>query len=158
MCVCVCVQFSTKFGTVASVLYLREYTYIRAMCDRRNTIVCSFDVRSPRINAFQIHEWLYETVRLTEDDVRVIQIDGPIRKEYVKFVNSERMMRVLQPIQGDLNFHHENGEISKETVDIAGVGSRRVRVSALPPEVTEAQITNVMSTYGDVKKIHDEVW
>jgi len=63
-----------------------------------------FDVRSPRINAFQIHEWLYETVRLTEGDVRVIQIDGPVRKMCVKFVNSERMMRVLQPIQGDLNF------------------------------------------------------
>jgi len=76
-------------------------------------------VRSPRINAFQIHEWLYETVRLTEDDVRVVQIDDPLRKLYVKFVNSECMMRVLQPIQGDLDFHHETGEISKVTVDIA---------------------------------------
>ena len=128
------------------------------MCDRQNTIVCSFHVRSPRINAFQIHEWLYETVRLTEDDVRVIQIDGPLRKVYVKFVNSECMMRVLQPIQGDLDFYHENGVISKVTVEIAGVGSRRVRVTTLPPEGTEAQITNVMSTYGEIKKIHDEIW
>ena len=60
-------------------------------------------------------------------------------------------MRVLQPIQGDLDFHHENGEISKMTVEIAGVGTRRFRVSTLPPEVTEAQITNAMSTYGEVK-------
>jgi len=128
------------------------------MCDRQNTIVCSFDVHSPRINAFQIHELLYETVRLREDDVRVIQIDGPLRKVYVKFVNSERMMRELQPIQGDLDFHHENREISKVTVDNAGVGIRRVRVSTLPHEITEAQITNAMSTYGEVKKIQDEVW
>jgi len=78
---------------------------------------------------------------------------------YVQFVNSERMMRVLQPIQDDLNFHHENGEIYKVTVEIAGVRTRRVRVSTLiTPAVTEAQITNVISTYGDVKKIHDEVW
>jgi len=42
------------------------------------------------------------------------------------------MMRVLQPIQGDINFHHVNGEISKVKVDIAGVGIRRVRVSTLP--------------------------
>ena len=68
-------------------------------------------------------------------------------------------MRVLQPIQDDLNFHHENGEIYKVTVEIAGVRTRRVRVSTLiTPAVTEAQITNVISTYGDVKKIHDEVW
>jgi len=128
------------------------------MCDRQYTIVCSFDVRSPRINAFQIHEWLYETVRLTKDDVRVIQIDGSLRKGYVKFVNSERMMRVLQPIQGDLDFYHENGVISKVTVEIAVVRSRRVRVTTFPPEVTEAQIPNVMSTYGEIKKIHDEIW
>ena len=128
------------------------------MCDRQNTILFSFDVRSPRINAFQIHELLYETVRLTEDDVRVIQIDGRLRKVYVKFVNSERMMRVLQPIQGDLDFYHENGVISKVTVEITGVGSRGLRVTTLPPEFTEAQITNVVSTYGEINEMHDEVW
>jgi hypothetical protein len=82
------------------------------MYDRHNTIVWSFDLRSPRINAFQIHEWLNETVQLKEDDIRVIQIDGSLHKVYVKSVNNESMMRVIQPIQGDLEFHHENGEIS----------------------------------------------
>jgi len=68
------------------------------------------------------------------------------------------MMRVLQRFQGDLEFHHENGEISTVTVEIAGVGIRWVRVSTLPPEVTEVQITNAPSTYREVKKIHDKVW
>jgi hypothetical protein len=76
-------------------------------------------------------------VHITEDVVRVIQIDGLLRKVYVKFVNAECMMRVFQPIQGDLDFHHDNSEISKVTIEIAGVGTRRVRVSTLPPEVTE---------------------
>ena len=67
------------------------------------------------------------------------------------------MVRVLQPIQGDLDFHHENWEISKVTFEIAGVGSRRILVSPLPSHVTETQITNGMSTYGYIKKIHDEV-
>jgi len=57
-----------------------------------------------------------------------------------------------------LIFHHENGEISRVKIEIAGVGIRRVRVSTLPPEITETQIMNVMSAYGDVKTIHDEVW
>jgi len=102
------------------------------MCDRQNTLVCSFDLRRPRINAFQIHECLFDTVRLTEDDARVIQIDGPQRKVYVKFVNPEDVMGVLQPIQGDLYFNHDNGEVSKVTIEIAGVGTRRVRVSTPP--------------------------
>jgi len=57
------------------------------------------------------------------------------------------MTQVLQPIQGDINFHHVNGEISKIKFGIAGDGIRRVRVSTLPPEVTETQIINVMSNY-----------
>jgi len=128
------------------------------MCERQNTIVFSFDTQSPRVNAFQIHEWLHDTDLLKEDDVREIQIDGPLRKVYVKFVTSERMMNIMQHIQEDLSFHHENGEISQVKVEAAGVGIRRVRASTLPPEVTDSQIVNVMSTYGDIKKIQDDVW
>jgi hypothetical protein len=27
----------------------------------QNTLVCMFDLKSPRITAFQIQEWIYET-------------------------------------------------------------------------------------------------
>ena len=64
------------------------------------------------------------------------QIDGPQRKLYIKFVNHERMMAVVQPIQGALGFHHENGELSMVSVEIAGMRIRRVRVANLPREVT----------------------
>jgi hypothetical protein len=37
-------------------------------------------------------------------------------------------------------------------VEIAGVGIRRLRVTALPPEVTE-QIRNTLSKYADVKRL-----
>jgi len=43
------------------------------------------------------------------------------------------------------------------TVDIAGVVIRRVRLSTLPPGVSETHITNAMSTYGEVNKIHCDV-
>ena len=29
------------------------------MCERQNTNLCAFDLRSPRISAYQIHEWIY---------------------------------------------------------------------------------------------------
>jgi hypothetical protein len=37
--------------------------------ERHNTIVCIFDHGSPRITAFYIHEWVYDTLRLEEDSV-----------------------------------------------------------------------------------------
>jgi hypothetical protein len=48
--------------------------------DRRNTLVYSLDPRSPRINAFEIHEWIHEKLQLQEADVQMIPIDGPRRR------------------------------------------------------------------------------
>ena len=53
------------------------------MGDRQNTIVCIFDHKSPRITAYQTHEWLHEAMHLQEDDVRMIQIEGPQRRVYI---------------------------------------------------------------------------
>ena len=43
------------------------------MCDRLNTIVCIFDPRSPRISAFNIHEWIHDNLRLVEEDTWSVQ-------------------------------------------------------------------------------------
>jgi len=120
--------------------------------------VFSFDTSSPKVNAYQIHEWLYEKVNLREDDIRVVQIDGPSRKVYVKFVTLEKMTNILQTSQSDIRFLHENGDTSMVKVEIAGMGIRRVRLSSLPLEISEQQIRNVLSTYGEVKQINEEIW
>jgi hypothetical protein len=64
--------------------------------DRQNTIVCCFDLRTPRVTAFHIHEWINETLKLAEKDVCIIQIDGPRRRAYIKFTLSARMQTVCR--------------------------------------------------------------
>jgi hypothetical protein len=73
------------------------------MSERQHSIVCSFDTRSPRISAYQIHEWLHDVMHLPEDGIRIVQSDGPRRKVCVKFMNNESTMAVLNPVQGPLN-------------------------------------------------------
>ena len=46
------------------------------MAERQHTIVCAFDQRIPRVSAFDIHEWIYETLQLQTNEVCMIQIDG----------------------------------------------------------------------------------
>ena len=64
-------------------------------------------------------------MRKQEDDIRMIQIDGPQRRVYIKFVNTDRMVAVLQMVKGQLQYHHENGELSLVKVEIAGLGIKR---------------------------------
>jgi hypothetical protein len=105
-----------------------------------------FDPKSQRISAFQIHEWIYEQRRLPEEDVPMIQVDEPRRRVYIKFTSEERMQAVLQKIQSQLEYHHDNGELSIINIEKAGMGMRKVRKENLPPEVYH-------SKYGDMKRI-----
>jgi hypothetical protein len=57
---------------------------------------------------------------LLEDDVSMIQIDGPKRRVYIKFVNDQRMTRSLQDTNGTLPYRHDTGEQSTVTLEIAG--------------------------------------
>ena len=94
------------------------------MGERQNTIVCIFDMRSPRITAFNIHEWIHAQLRLQEDEIQMIQIDGSHRQVYIKFISADKMQLILQNIQGQQEYKHKNGEISIVKVELAGMGVR----------------------------------
>jgi len=128
------------------------------MSDRLNTILCGFDPRSPRINAFHIHECIYENLHIAEENIRMIQVDGPRRRVYIKFTDEENMNTIIRNTEGQLSFRHDNGEISKLFIEIAGMGTKKIRIASLPPEVKENEIRACMSRFGKVKSVRDEVW
>jgi len=128
------------------------------MTERQQTIVCAFDQSSPRVSAFDIHEWIYETLHLQEHEVVMVQIDGLRRHVYVKFREPQRMQAILTTTQGQEDFRHENGEISKVRIEAVGLGMRRVRVASLPPEVEDKTLKMVMGAYGEIRDIQPETW
>jgi hypothetical protein len=126
------------------------------MGERQNTIVCIFDPKSPRISAYAIHEWIFESLRLEEDDLFMIQVNGPKRHVYIKFKNTGKLQQILNGNKEQYDFKHENGEISKVQIEHAGMGIGTIRIANLPPEVSERAIHSVLSRYGEVKEIKTE--
>jgi len=127
------------------------------MSDRTNTLVCIFDQSGPRISAYNIHEWIHESLRLMEEDIQVIQVDGPRRRVFIKFYNEDRMNEILQDTKGACEYKY-NGEISQVVVETAGLGIKRIRLAGLPPEVKEVTIKVKLSKYGEIVNIRDEMW
>jgi hypothetical protein len=128
------------------------------MGDRQNTVVCIFDPKSSRIIEYQINEWLHEALHLQEEDIRMVQIDGPQRRVYIKFVNTERMIAAFQMVKGQLEYHHENGELSLVKVELTGLGVKRVRIANLPTEITDRTIRDALTKYVEVKRTTEEQW
>jgi hypothetical protein len=65
------------------------------MTERRNTILCAFDPNSPKISSFDIHEWIYETLRLPDQEVNMIQIEGIKRHVYIKLETEQYAHRII---------------------------------------------------------------
>jgi hypothetical protein len=101
------------------------------MAERQNTVVCVFDKRSPKISADNIHEWINASLRLPDDDVEMVQIDGPNRHVYIKFMSNERMTTHLPTIIGSREYLHDNGELSKVEITPTELGYREVRIAGL---------------------------
>jgi hypothetical protein len=126
--------------------------------ERINTLVCIFDMQSPKISAYNIHEWVHSHLKLEEDQLRMLQIDGSRRRVYIKLVSSGKLQSILQDTGGHLTYNHNNGEVSTVTIEKAGMGVRRVRVANLPPEIKKSFVRDALIKYGEVKGIQEENW
>ena len=94
-------------------------------------------MKSPRISAYDIHEWIYAQLKLEDNDVLMVQIDGPQRQVYIKLRDNNRLQQMLHFTGGQAEYRHTNGEISMVRVGTAGLGTRIIRIANLPPEVPE---------------------
>jgi hypothetical protein len=128
------------------------------MAKRLNTHMCTFAMDSPRITAYNIHEWVFETLKIPEEDLCVLQIDGPSRKVYLKFSMAKDLRGHLNTLQGDHEHKHETREVSTVTVYPVGLGHRSVRVASLPPEIKDQVLSASLSQYDTIKQVTGEKW
>jgi hypothetical protein len=110
------------------------------------------------VSAYEVREWINAQLRLLEEQICSIQIDGPRRRVYIKFRSEEQMMVTLHATGGQHEYKHENGEISTVMIEIVGMGTRKVRIGNLAPEIPDAVVRAALTKYGDVKDITEEKW
>jgi hypothetical protein len=65
---------------------------MHAMGEMKNIVICSFDMNSPRISAFEIHKWIHVSLHLEEQEVLSKQIDGQMRNDELNIRNLRRVL------------------------------------------------------------------
>jgi hypothetical protein len=130
-----------------------EVQHRAVMAERQNTVVCFFDPSSPRITAYEIHEWIHAALRIQESAVRMTQIDGIKRQVFIKFVDNESVHALLRDTADRAEYKYPNGTISIVNIDTAGMGTKRIRVTNLPPNDI---LHESLASFGKVLNIHAE--
>jgi len=59
---------------------------------------------------------------------------------------------------GQAEYKHHNGVLSIVNIAIAGMGTKRVRITNLPPEVKEHAIRTALTSFGTVLAVIEEMW
>ena len=75
----------------------------------------------------------------------MIQIDGPRRQVFIKFVEIKYAHDILQTTQGTAEYKHTSGEVPIVRIEMAGRETKRVRIANLPPKYTKAHSAQILS-------------
>jgi hypothetical protein len=68
------------------------------------------------------------------------------------------LQRKMQETNGVKEYKHSNGEISQVRIQMTGLGTKRIRIANLPPEVPVGPIRIALAQYGDIKSIQEKSW
>jgi len=120
--------------------------------------VCSFDPTIPRITAWDIHEWIYASLKIPDQEVQMIQIDGVRRQVFIKLISNDKVMTILRETNGQVEYKYPTGEIYQVNIDQAGMGTKRIRIANLPPEIPDNTLRDALEPYGKVLEVQTESW
>jgi hypothetical protein len=80
-------------------------------------------------------------------------MDGIHRQVFIKLINNECVQSLLRDIGVLAKNKHSNGEFSTVATVVAGLGTNRVWVANLPPEVQDAVVKTALAPFGKATAI-----
>lgn len=125
---------------------------------RINTLKIKFPATAKKPSAYEIHQWLVETMRVNTDQVDTIQLHNRDFAIYLKLVSVTLYNKLLNEHKGDKMFKYESGDEIQIVVSEADMQSTTVRIFNLPPEIPNIMISNTLSKYGQIHDIRSEKW
>ncbi|KAJ4438142.1 hypothetical protein ANN_14081 [Periplaneta americana] len=111
------------------------------MIERKQTLVITFTEHDiPRPEPYLLHEWIYEDLRLMEEQLEMIELNGVARQIFIKCISTDIVEEILERTKDELSFTFSNGQRTKVKIEKAEPGIKSVKIYNLPPELSNINI------------------
>jgi hypothetical protein len=110
------------------------------------------------VTAYDVHEWINDTLQVSEESLILILIDNEQKTVYIKLVEQQHVDAIVTRTGGVVEFKHLSGEITHVRLEQTGMGPRRVRLQNRPHEVPNTEIYTALAPYGNVQSVVEERW
>jgi len=107
---------------------------------------------------YRIRHAIYATLRLPDSDAHMIQINEIKRHLFIKMANNDNMLAVLRDTGDQIEYKYPTGQVSIVIIAMAGLGTKRIRVANLAPEVSHEAFRASLTPYGKILNIQAEKW
>ena len=77
---------------------------------------------------------------------------------YIKLSDSQYLQDSLHSATGQTEYKHDSGEISQVKIEMAGMGTRRVKLANFTAETPDEAVSFAFSQYGEIKEMQLESW
>lgn len=127
---------------------------------RKCTLCIEFNKLSRKVlpSSLEIHNWIVDVIGITNDQVHTAYYDTDLCCFFVKLLNPVLLDKILMKFGGEAEFRYRDSSVSTVLIYNAEVEYKNVRVFNLPPEVENCYLKEVLTSYGDVKSIRNELW
>jgi hypothetical protein len=72
--------------------------------------------------------------------------------------DNESVLTLLRDTAGQAEYKHSTGELTIVNITLSGLGTKRVRIANLPPEVPNDTLRAALVPFGKVVDIQNERW
>lgn len=132
------------------------------MALRINTVRCQFshEITTEKPTVKEVLNWVFNdlTKYINELENDLIGIQNEPDGFFMKFNNQEICDEIINKLNGEGKIKKEDNSIYKISIQLASIGVRMVRILRLPFELSNTEIKNSISKFGQVLSIEDEYW
>ncbi|KAE8745526.1 hypothetical protein FOCC_FOCC007789, partial [Frankliniella occidentalis] len=124
----------------------------------KNTFAVTFPPDAPKTSTIEIHDWIFEELKLSEKEVIAVICKDAMKKVMIKVNDEKKCEETVMEGGGKRVFVHSDKTETEVKLDLVAGQAKYIRIHELPVEIEHVEVVKALERYGRVLNVTHEMW